>query len=251
MKRTSALIFALLFCLLMPLSVFADDIYIIEDGEDDFIAAVETTTVAETETTTEANDENVLGIDTDSIGGYINEIADKLGGSVGSVLEGLDGFDFDFGNDDSEQADTTVSTTVSGIQAAEYTQANQASSMTTYPNADNNGQQVQETEGETTTQASVQEELPSVLIINNASDNSSSVSGSTLTILVFVAAVVILVLVVIIVLIVMTRKTEFNSAVKSKSTLPTVERPSALAQFIEDDIPDDGKDYSDIAYWNK
>lgn len=245
MKRASAIIVAVICCLIMPLTAFADDIYIIEDGEDEFVPA-ETTTVEQAETTTASLQEGGLNIDTDSISDYLSSITDSFSGSIDSIISGFEGFDFNFGN----STETTTSSQLSGIQAGDYTHANQSGSMTTYPNNSNNMQSGQQEES--TTAAVVEEELPSVLVVgDNSEDASWGLSGSTLTMLVFIAAVAILILVVVIVLIIMTRKTEFNSAVKQKSTLPTVERPSTLAQFIEDDIPSDGKDYSDIAYWNK
>lgn len=247
MKRASALIIALLLCLMLPISVFAEEIFIVEDGEDEFIPDVQTTTTEPAEKTTVASD-NGLNIDTDSIGSYIDGIADKLGSGVNSILGGLEDFDFNFGN--SDNTESTTSSGLSGIQVGDYAQANQSSSMTTYPNQANN-QQAEQTQETTTQTEVVEEELPSVLVVNNAEDGSWALSGSTLTLIVFIAAIVILVLVVVIVLVVMTRKTEFNSAVKNKSTLPSVDRPDTLAQFIEDDIPDDGNNYSDIAYWNK
>ncbi|MBQ8210726.1 MAG: hypothetical protein IJZ35_09105 [Clostridia bacterium] len=243
MKRASALIAVILCCLMMSVTSFAEEIYIIEDGEDEFIPA-ETTTVEQVETTTSASDGG-LNIDTDSIGDYLGSIADKLGGGMDSILSGFEDFDFDFGNN----TETTTSSGLSGIQAGNYPTANKSDSMTTYPNSENNQQSVQTEE---TTAAVEEEELPSVLVVGGSTDDDSrALSGSTLTLFVFIAAIIILVLVVIIVLIILSRRTEFNSSVKQKSTLPSVERPSALAQFIEDDIPSDGKDYSDIAYWNK
>lgn len=256
MKRASAIILAVICCLIMPLSAFADDIYIIEDGEDEFIPA-ETTTVKQEETTTAASSSSSgggLNLDMGSISDYLGSITDSFGGGIDSIISGFEGFDFNFGN----TAETTTSQ-LSDIKPEDYTQANQAGSMTTYPDNANKPdspagttviQNVQQTETTTTT-VIVEEELPSVLIVGAASDDDWGLSGSTLTMLVFILAVIILILVIIIVLVIMTRKTEFNSIVKQKSTLHSVDRPSTLAQFIEDDMPSDGKDYSDIAYWNK
>lgn len=240
MKRASALIAVILCCLMMSVSVFAEEIYIIEDGEDDFIPA-ETTTAAQAETTTAPSDGG-LNADIGSIGDYLGSVAEQLGGSLGSILDGFDDFDFNFGND----TETTTASGLPDVQAGNYPTANKSDTMTTYPDTENG----QKEEG--TTSIVVEEELPSVLVINgNTQDDSWALSGSTLTLLVFIVAVIILVLVVIIVLVVMTRKTEYNSAVKQKTTLNSVDRPSTLAQFIEDDTPSDNKDYSDIAYWNK
>ncbi len=251
MKRASAIISVILCCLIMSVTVFAEEIYIIEDGEDEFVP-VETTTVQQAETTTASStNDGGFNLDADSISGYLDSIADKLGGSFDSIMDGFDGFDFNFGN----STETTTSSGLSSVQPGNYPNANQSGSMTTYPNSQNNGSQNGQqsaNDEENTTWAVVEEELPSVLIVGgNTNDSSMALSGSTLTLLVFIAAIIILVLVVVIVLVVMTRRTEFNSSVKQKSTLPSVDRPTTLAQFIEDDIPSDGKDYSDIAYWNK
>ncbi len=247
MKRASAFIAVILCCLIMSATVFAEDIYIIEDGEDEFVP-VETTTAAET-TTASPTDNGGINLDTDSLSGYLGSIADKFGESLGSIMDGFDdfNFDFDFGN----SMENTTSSGLSGIQAGQYPNANQSGSMTTYPDGQNNQDGQQATDGDETTAPVAQEEIITVIVNGNANNDSWGLSGSTLTLIVFVAAVVILVLVVIIVLVAMTRRSEYNAAVKQKSTLPTVERPSTLAQFIEDDTPKDGKDYSDIAYWNK
>jgi uncharacterized membrane protein len=69
--------------------------------------------------------------------------------------------------------------------------------------------------------------------------------------LVFVAAIVIIIITGAIVLVIMTKRTEYNSQVKSRSTIPSVSQPDALAQFMDDGIRDDGKDYGNITYWNK
>ena len=69
--------------------------------------------------------------------------------------------------------------------------------------------------------------------------------------LVFVAAIVIIIITGAIVLVIMTKRTEYNSQVKSRSTIPSVSQPDALAQFMDDGIRDDGKDYGNITYWDK
>lgn len=247
MKRASAFIAVILCCLIMSATVFAEDIYIIEDGEDEFIP-VPTTTAPETTTAAPTDDDNGgINLDTDSLGGYLDSIADKFGESLGSIMDGFDDFDFNFGNN----TETTTSSGLSGIQAGQYPNANQSGSMTTYPDNQNNQNGQQAADGDETTAPVAQEEIITVIVNGNTNYDSWGLSGSTLTLIVFIAAVVILVLVVIIVLVAMTRRSEYNAAVKPKSTLPNVERPSTLAQFIEDDTPKDDKDYSNIAYWNK
>ena len=75
----------------------------------------------------------------------------------------------------------------------------------------------------------------------------SALSGSTLTLIVFIAAVLILILVIILVLVILTRRTEFNSSVMNRSTLPNVEKPDN--SFIEDGAGGD-TDLSDIRGWD-
>lgn len=245
MKKATALFTALLFCLTFSLTVFADDIFIIEDGEDEFVPNVQTTTQPAETTTVTSQFDNI--IDSDKFGDYFNSIKDTLGNGLSSIMDG-------FGSWGTSEETTTSSgsSDLPNINGGTYTPSNQSASMTTVPNKDNN---VNSDNSESTTSAvngnNYNEEVPSVLIVNNSENDSWGISGSTLTLLIFIAAIVILVLVVVIVLIVMTRRTEFDSAVKNRSTLPSVEQPNSLAQFFEDDIPDDGNDYSNITYWNE
>lgn len=247
MKRTSAFIMALLLCLAFSFTVFADDIFIIEDGEDEFIADAQiTTTTQPAETTTAASGyENIF--DSDKLSGYVDSIKDMFGDGIDSVMDGLDSW----GNQmETTTAVSSTSPSPPKVDAGSYTPSNQSSAMTTYASTENTT--VADTEPSTqVSDIQPEDELPSVLIISDTENDSWGISGSTLTLLVFVAAIVILILVVVIVLIIMTRRTEFNSAVKPKSTLPGVEQPDSLAQFIEnDDMPDDGKDYGNITYWD-
>lgn len=244
MKKATALFTALLFCLTFSLTVFADDIFIIEDGEDEFVPNVQTTTQPAETTTANSQFDNL--IDSDKFSGYFDSIKDTLGNGLSSIMDG-------FGSWGVTGETTTSSQSSSGlpnINAGTYTPSNQSASMTTVPNKENN---VPSDNSEVTTSADRynNEEVPSVLIVNNSQDDSWGISGSTLTLLIFIVAIIILVLVVVIVLVVMTRRTEFDSAVKNRSTLPSVEQPNSLAQFFEDDIPDDGNDYSNITYWDE
>lgn len=247
MKRASAFILALLFCLMGSFTVFADNIFIIEDGEDEFVANTPTTTTRPAETTTAApNFEDILNGDT--LGGYFDQFKDMFG-------DGIDSFINDLGSWEGFGENTTTPQTTTGlpnISGGEYVPATQSSAMTTYPSDEpaNSSGNEEYTGDDDRPQ---QEELPSVLIINDSEDDSWGISGSTLTLIVFIAAIVILVLVVVIVLIIMTRRTEFDSAVKHRSTLPGVEQPDSLARFIEEDMPEDnnGEDnYSNITYWD-
>lgn len=246
MKKATALFTALLFCLTFSFTVFADDIFIIEDGEDEFVPNVQTTTQPAETTTVTSQFDNL--IDSDKFGDYFNSIKDTLGNGLSSIMDGFGSW----GTSGETTTSSSVSSDLPNINGGTYTPSNQSSSMTTVPSKDSN---VNSDNSETTTSAVngniYNEEVPSVLIVNNAQNDSWGISGSTLTLLIFIAAIVILVLVVVIVLIIMTRRTEFDSAVKNRSTLPSVEQPNALAQFFEDDIPDDGNDYSNITYWNE
>ena len=86
--------------------------------------------------------------------------------------------------------------------------------------------------------------------MNNSDSEDDVLSGSTLTLLVFVGAIVLLILVAAIVLVLLTRRTEYNSSVMDKSTLPSVDKPSAMSNLLNDSIRDDGNDYGNITYWN-
>lgn len=243
MKRTSAFILALLFCLTFSFTVFADDIFIIEDGEDAFVANDQTTTTQPAETTTAASNYEDF-IDSDKLGSYFDSFKDMFGDGIDSIIDGFSSWG------DSGETTTAVSssTTLPSVDAGEYTPVTQYSSMTTLPSGETTAvSDAEQNSGDTIIQ---QEELPSVLVVGNGGDDSWGISGSTLTLLVFIAAIVILVLVVVIVLILMTRRTEFDSAIKNRSTLPGVDKPDSLAQFIEgDDFSVDDDDYSNITYW--
>lgn len=250
MKRISAFILAVLFCLTWSLTVFADDIFIIEDGEDEFIAnppTVTTTRPAETTTAAPKLDDILNG---ESLGGYFEQFKDMFG-------EGIDSIVNDLGSWEGFGTATTVPETTTGlpsINGGEYVPATQSSAMTTYPTDENTNQSGNE-EYTGDDDRPQQEELPSVLIVNDSEDDSWGISGSTLTLIVFIAAIVILVLVVVVVLIIMTRRTEFDSAVKNRSTLPGVDQPDSLARFIEDDATElnsdnDNDNYSNITYWD-
>ena len=86
---------------------------------------------------------------------------------------------------------------------------------------------------------------PYTLIVQDKTEKSA-LSGSTLTLLVFVTAVVVLILVIVLVLVLITRRTEFNSKVQDRTTLPAADKPVNVYRYMNDDIPEDGTDYSDI-----
>ena len=243
MKRISAIFLAVLLFVLMPVVSFADDIYIVDDEEEVFVPVVTTTKPAET--TTAAQTDSILG-DID-LEGYFGEFSGMLGDGIDSLLSSFEeGFgDFNLGgNSDSEKQDE-----LQPITPGENTTVKPVVT-TKAPEKTEKETQSQIVAQESATQK-YQEELPSVLIVNQIADSSDKISGSTLTILVFVVAVVLIILTGAIVLVLMTKRTEYNSSVKSRSTIPGVEQPTALAQFMNDDIKDDGKDYGNIAYWNE
>lgn len=245
MKRIASIIFAILFCLTVPVICCADDIYIVEDEEDEFIPQVTTTKPAET--TTAAKGESILG-DTEGIGDYFDRLSGILGDGIDSIISGFENGlgDFQFGENNGDSAQN------SGGQLQPINPGDSVTvkpAITTSPDSQSsNGGQASSQE---TTAAQQDEELPSVLIVNQGTVSDDRVSGSTLTLLVFIAAIVIIILVGAIVLVIMTKRTEYNSSVRSRSTIPSVEQPSALAQFMDDDIKDDGKDYGNITYWDK
>lgn len=244
MKRIASIFFAILFCLTVPVICSADDIYIVEDEEDEFIPQVTTTKPAET--TTAAKTESIFG-DTEGLGDYFDQLSGLLGDGIDSIISGFEGGfgDFQFGeNNDEDSAQSS-----DGLQSMSPGEAVTVKpAVTTSPDS-------QSTSGQASSQATTtvqqDEELPSVLIVNQGTVSDDRISGSTLTLLVFVAAIVIIILVGAIVLVILTKRTEYNSSVKSRSTIPGVEQPSALAQFMDDDIKDDGKDYGNITYWDE
>lgn len=240
MKKTAVFVLSVLLCVFTAATVFADDIYIVDDADDEYIPNNQTTTTtAPAETTTASGIsgglESIFG-DGSDLQGYLDDFSGLISGGLDSILSG-----FDIGGQ-AGQTTAPAETTTRLQSIFETTTKAQTTAGTT-----------SQTTTETTTAASettTKQEVASVLIVNGSSEENSVLSGSTLTILVFVAAVLILVMVIGIVLVVMTRRTEFNAAVMNKSTLPNVEQPRTMSQFSNDDIADDGENYADIAYWN-
>lgn len=241
MKRITAVILTLLFCILFSVMSFADDIYIVDDGEDAFVPDIQTTTTAPAETTTASSGQDSLFGDLGLIGDYFGDLSGMLGEGLDSLLQGFDQL-----SPNANTAETTTKSSLPMLDGGERpTQSQQSDNMTVESEEPYNGLQQNITEP-----APKEEELPSVLIVNGANEKDTGISGSTLTLLVFVAAVVILILVGAIVLVLMTRRTEYNSSVMDKSTLPSVEKPRAMSQFTNDNIDSDGNDYGNITYWN-
>lgn len=247
MKRTFALIISLLLCLVCSFTVFGENIFIIEDGEDEFIAETPAVTTTQPVETTTASSELADLFDSDVISGYVDSVKDMFGEGIDSLLDGFD-FAYQTENTTSVQSETTQ---LPSVDSGNYAPVTQASAMTTYPVSEKTTAASEQEQTTVASNASAQEELPSVLIVYDTGDDSWGISGSTLTLVVFIAAIIIFILVVIIALILMTRKTEFDSAIKTRSTLPMVEQPDSLAHFIEgDDESEDEEDYGNIAYWN-
>ena len=250
MKRTAAILTAVLLCLILSVSAFAENVYIVDDGEEEFVPDNQTTTTKPAEETT--NPLSGFGnlFDRDAFDGYLDSVADKLGNGINSLLSG---FENRFGEQNQNQnGNQNQNQNNSGLPSINMGQAGN-NSTTSVQNAFKalETETAAQAEGQTTAAAAVPNtDLPSVLVVNNAEDKSNGISGSTLTLLVFIAAIVILVLVVAIALIVLTRRTEYNSSVMNKSTIASVPQPDTLSQFLDDDIDDDGNDYGNIAYWN-
>ncbi len=246
-------IVSLLLCLIFSVTAFAENVFIIEDGEEDFVPDTTTTAPATqpAETTTSSQGLEDL-LNPDSLGGYLDSFKDKLGQGIEGLLGDFDLGSFDFSDKTTAPYEDGNTTNPPKINSGAQTPATQSSSMTTFPDRQNDNEKlVNENQNGSSQESLYEEELPSVLVVGGAEDNSWGISGSTLTMLVFVAAIVILALVVVVILVLVTRRTEFDSVVKNKSTLPAVSEPSPLAQFLEnDDIASDGKDYGNIAYWN-
>lgn len=250
MKRASAFILALLLSLAWSVTVFAEDIFIVEDGEDEFIVNIPTTTTKPAETTTASSSSGLEDlIDGDTLAGYFDSFKDKFGDGFDSFMNDLGSWEGFGGNQNA--AETTTS--LPNVDGGNYVPVTQSSAMTTYPSSEGASGEQYTGDDDREDEKSDEEELPSVLIVNNAGDDDSwGISGSTLTLIVFIAAIVILVLVVVVVLVIMTRKTEFDSSVKNKSTIPGVDKSDSLARFIEGDDSDDdtnNENYSNITYW--
>lgn len=240
MKRVTAVILSLLLCVLFSVVSFADNIYIVDDEEEEFIPDTQTTTTttAPAETTTSGSLLGDLG-DLGDLGNYFDGFTGILEGGFDSLLQGFDQL-----LPGQNTADTTQPSLPAIDSGERPTQSQQADNMTMPDEESYTGDQ-------NAADAPVKdEELPSVLIVNGTNEKDTGISGSTLTLLVFVAAIVILILVGAIVLVLMTRRTEYNSAVMDKSTMPGVEKPRAMPQFSNDNIGDDGNDYGNITYWN-
>ncbi len=248
MKRISTFILAVFLCIAFSVVSFADDIYIVDDEEPDFVPDVQVTTTAPAETTTaqQSSGGSMFG-DMGSFEDYLGGFKDFIGDGIDSILGGFDGFDFNFGETTTANNHTPPVIDDSG-RPTQSNQSGQLSQNTNpapvTPNTNGSTATVPE---ENTTQKS---EVHSVLVVNGEKDKDDMLSGSTLTLLVFIGAIVLLILVAAIILVVLTKRTEHNSAVMDKSTIPSIEKPRAMSQLMNDNIGDDGNDYGNIAYWN-
>lgn len=245
MKRTTAFIISVLLCFAFSVISFADDIYIVDDGEEPFVPDVQVTTTAPatTETTTSSGGSSIIG-DTGALEGYFNDLKDKLGNGVDSLFEGIGDFDFNLGteNTTTSSGGQTPPSIDGGEKPTQSTQSQQmiqdAATNTTKPS-----------EEKTTVVQGQGNEVHTIVIVENA-NGETALSGSALTLIVFIAAIVIIILAAAIVLVIMTKRTEYNSSVMDKSTIPTVAKPRAMTDLLNDNIADDGNDYGNIAYWN-
>lgn len=246
MKRITAFIISIMLCFAFCLTAFADNIYIVDDEEAAFVPDVQVTTTVPETTTAASSGDSILG-DMGSLEDLFGDFKDTVSGGIDSILgefsNGFGDFDFDFG---------TETTTAGG--------ANQLPTINNQdtPTQSNQAQQMVEGLPENTTSAGAseaptkaQQEIASVIIVNNGNSSDDGLSGSTLTLIVFIAAIVLLILVAAIVLVIMTRRTEYNSAVLDKSTIPSVEKPRGMSSLMNDNIRDDGNDYGNITYWNE
>ena len=244
MKRITAFIISIMLCFAFCLTAFADNIYIVDDKEDEFVPEIQVTTTVP-ETTTAASSGDSLFGDMGSLEDLFGDFKDTVSGGIDSIIgefgDTFGDFNFDFGTEATTSGDGQLPT-VNSQDAP--TQSNQAQQLVgSLPEA------TTKTPEETTAGTQMQQELASVIIVNNGSDNDS-LSGSTLTLIVFIAAIVLLILVAAIVLVIMTKRTEYNSSVLDKSTIPSVEKPRGMAHLMNDNIRDDGNDYGNITYWN-
>lgn len=254
MKRIPTIVLTVLFCLLFSVMSFAENIYIIDD-DDDFVPQTTTAPAATTAEQTTASSDSGFGSligDGEALDGYLGDLSDKIGSGLDSVLSGLgdslnqwDGAQVVIGNGSGESTTVLPSASAGASSSKPSYSVSITAAATTAPQTT---EPTTAAAAENTTRKET--ELASVLVVNQASDGSQGLSGGTLTLVVFIAALVILVLVAIIALVLMTRRTEYNSAVMNKSTIPSVDQPKTLSQFMNDDIGDDGFDYGNITYWD-
>lgn len=250
MKRTTSFILAVFLFIAFSVVSFADNIYIVDDEEPVFVPDVQETTTSAPETTTAQSSGGIFG-DMGQLEDYFGDFKDFIGGGVESILGGFG----DLGDlgDLNIGGEATTSPAPPSIDSGDApTYSNQAGQMVqnTKPSGSQNGGTVAGTTSaneENTTQKS---EVHSVLIVQNGKDEKDGLSGSTLTLLVFVAAIVIIILAAAIILVVMTKRTEHNSAVMDKSTIPGIAKPRGMSGMMNDNIGEDGNDYGNIAYWN-
>lgn len=252
MKKILALILSALLCLILSVTAFADNVYVVDDGENDYVPDPPATTAPQKETTTSILDGIGSIFDFGSLDGYFGDLAGMLEEGIDSILDGLGGNlgQWQGGNNDNGGNAEFPTMNPGSYQYPQQGQYQQPQTSTTAPQPETTTQENASEEETTTAPAPQNQEVMSVFVVQEADGSKGELSGSTLTIIVFVAAIVLLVLVVATVLVIMIRKTEFNSAVIHKSTIPSVEQPTALAQFMNDDVSDDGTDYGDIIYWD-
>ena len=246
MKRITAFIISIMLCFAFCLTAFADNIYIVDDKEDEFVPDIQVTTTVP-ETTTAASSGDSLFGDMGSLEDLFGDFKDTVSGGIDSILgefgDSFGDLDFNFGTETTTSGEGQLPT-VNNQDAP--TQSNQAQQLVgSLPEATTKMPE------ETTAGTPVQQELASVIIVNNNGSDKDGLSGSTLTLIVFIAAIVLLILVAAIALVIMTRRTEYNSSVLDKSTIPSVEKPRGMAHLMNDNIRDDGNDYGNITYWNE
>lgn len=246
MKRFAAFLISIMLCFAFCLTAFADNIYIVDDKEDEFVPDVQVTTTVPETTTAASSGDSILG-DMGSLEDLFGDFKDTVSGGIDSILgefgDTFGNLDFNFGTEATTTADTQLPT-MNNQDAP--TQSNQAQQLVdSLPEAT-----TAKTEA-TTAGGQMQQEIASVIIVNNGSSDKDGLSGSTLTLIVFIGAIVLLILVAAVALVIMTRRTEYNSSVLDKSTIPSVEKPNGMAHLMNDNIRDDGNDYGNITYWNE
>lgn len=247
MKRITTFILAIIMCIAFSVVSFADNIYIVEDDEPVFVPEVTTTAPPETTTvqpTTEPSGGSIIG-DMGQFEDYLGGFKDFISGGIDSIVGDFGDFDFNFGETTTSQIPPSIDNSDRPTYSNQSEQMVQGTKPTTPENELLN--EVTTAVEENTT---AKNEVHSVLIVNGEKDDDGELSGSTLTLIVFIAAIVLLILVAAIVLVVMTKRTEHNSAVMDKSTIPGVAKPRGMSNMMNDNISDDGNDYGNITYWN-
>lgn len=231
---------------IFSLTAFSEDYEIYDDQEEylyDDPAPVEPTT-KKTMTTSPSGNFNISG--GSDIFGKIGQTIEE---GINKLMEGLNGETPTKSPNSQQPTPTAPQTNASVNTQSSYNPGSYNSNSSV-----NTNQNVGQANGTTppvsqaqpvapTTQSPTTTEPGTLAVISNEKE---TLSGSTLTAIAFVGGIVILILVLALILVILTRRTEFDSKVKKRTTLPNAEDTRVPYDLTNDDIVDDGKDYANI-----